>query len=79
MIGLKDQCFGVEVEMTGITREQERLAAATAEILFLFAAGLAGLRQPVQATVLAEQGRLVPEPGERAFADRLELQPRNDP
>ena len=22
MIGLKDQCFGVEVEMTGITREQ---------------------------------------------------------
>ena len=22
MTGLKDQCFGVEVEMTGITREQ---------------------------------------------------------
>ena len=22
MVGLKDQCFGVEVEMTGITREQ---------------------------------------------------------
>ena len=21
-IGIKDQCFGVEVEMTGITREQ---------------------------------------------------------
>ena len=21
MIGMKDQCFGVEVEMTGITRE----------------------------------------------------------
>ena len=24
MIGIKDQCFGVEVEMTGITREQEQ-------------------------------------------------------
>lgn len=23
-IGIKDQCFGVEVEMTGITREQPR-------------------------------------------------------
>ena len=24
MIGIKDQCFGVEVEMTGITRRQRR-------------------------------------------------------
>ena len=29
MIGLKDQCFGVEVEMTGITREQAAKALAT--------------------------------------------------
>ena len=28
MIGLKDQCFGVEVEMTGITREQAATALA---------------------------------------------------
>ena len=28
MIGLKDQCFGVEVEMTGITREQAAWALA---------------------------------------------------
>ena len=28
MIGLKDQCFGVEVEMTGITREQAAQALA---------------------------------------------------
>lgn len=28
MIGLKDQCFGVEVEMTGITREQAACALA---------------------------------------------------
>ena len=28
MIGLKDQCFGVEVEMTGITREQAAKALA---------------------------------------------------
>ena len=28
MIGLKDQCFGVEVEMTGITREQAARALA---------------------------------------------------
>ena len=28
MIGLKDQCFGVEVEMTGITREQVATALA---------------------------------------------------
>ena len=29
MIGLKDQCFGVEVEMTGITREQAATALAS--------------------------------------------------
>ena len=29
MIGLKDQCFGVEVEMTGINREQAAKALAT--------------------------------------------------
>lgn len=29
MIGLKDQCFGVEVEMTGITREQAARALAS--------------------------------------------------
>ena len=28
MIGIKDQCFGVEVEMTGITREQAAQALA---------------------------------------------------
>ena len=28
MIGIKDQCFGVEVEMTGITREQAAWALA---------------------------------------------------
>ena len=28
MIGMKDQCFGVEVEMTGITREQAATALA---------------------------------------------------
>ena len=28
MIGIKDQCFGVEVEMTGITREQAATALA---------------------------------------------------
>ena len=28
MIGIKDQCFGVEVEMTGITREQAARALA---------------------------------------------------
>ena len=28
MIGMKDQCFGVEVEMTGITREQAARALA---------------------------------------------------
>ena len=28
MIGMKDQCFGVEVEMTGITREQAAQALA---------------------------------------------------
>ena len=28
MTGLKDQCFGVEVEMTGITREQAAQALA---------------------------------------------------
>ena len=28
MIGMKDQCFGVEVEMTGITREQAAWALA---------------------------------------------------
>ena len=27
-IGIKDQCFGVEVEMTGITREQAAWALA---------------------------------------------------
>ena len=27
-IGIKDQCFGVEVEMTGITREQAAHALA---------------------------------------------------
>ena len=27
-IGLKDQCFGVEVELTGITREQAAQALA---------------------------------------------------
>ena len=27
-IGIKDQCFGVEVEMTGITREQAAKALA---------------------------------------------------
>ncbi len=27
-IGIKDQCFGVEVEMTGITREQAARALA---------------------------------------------------
>ena len=28
MTGLKDQCFGVEVEMTGITRKQAAQALA---------------------------------------------------
>ena len=28
MVGIKDQCFGVEVEMTGITREQAARALA---------------------------------------------------
>ena len=28
MIGMKDQCFGVEVEFTGITREQAAQALA---------------------------------------------------
>ena len=28
MIGIKDQCFGVEVEMTGITREEAARALA---------------------------------------------------
>lgn len=28
MIGIKDQCFGVEVEFTGITREQAAKALA---------------------------------------------------
>ena len=28
-IGLKDQCFGVEVELTGITREQAAQALMT--------------------------------------------------
>ena len=28
MIGIKDQCYGVEVEMTGITREQAAHAVA---------------------------------------------------
>ena len=28
MIGIKDQCFGVEVELTGITREQAAQALA---------------------------------------------------
>ena len=27
-VGLKDQCFGVEVELTGITREQAAQALA---------------------------------------------------
>ena len=31
MIGIKDQCFGVEVEMTGITREQAARALADAQ------------------------------------------------
>ena len=35
-------------------------------------------RQPVQAAVFAKQRGLMPQPGERAFAHRLELQPRND-
>ena len=29
MIGIKDQCFGVEVELTGITREQAAKALAS--------------------------------------------------
>ena len=28
MVGLKEQCFGVEIEMTGITREQAARALA---------------------------------------------------
>ena len=28
MIGMKDQCFGVEVEMTGLTRRQAAQALA---------------------------------------------------
>ena len=28
MIGMKDQCFGVEVEMTGLTRRQAARALA---------------------------------------------------
>ena len=31
MIGMKDQYFGVEVEMTGITREQRRRLPTTLE------------------------------------------------
>ena len=34
MIGLKDQCFGVEVEMTGITREQAATALAAYCLLY---------------------------------------------
>ena len=37
MIGIKDQCFGVEVEMTGITREQAARALAD-----YFGAGTSG-------------------------------------
>ena len=28
MIGIKDQCFGVEIELTGITREEAAKALA---------------------------------------------------
>ncbi len=28
MIGIKNQCFGVEIEMTGLTREQAAQALA---------------------------------------------------
>ena len=41
MIGLKDQCFGVEVEMTGITREQAAQRSRT--ILELHPGTKAGL------------------------------------
>ena len=32
-IGIKDQCFGVEVEMTGITRRQAAEALASVRVL----------------------------------------------
>ena len=35
-IGIKDQCFGVEVEMTGITREQAAHALGTILEQWLF-------------------------------------------